>query len=68
MEDPRYSIEVPIHGLGQYTLCKCDTPDTAAEVIKLLLAQKARAYDWITVRIAPDTILDTEQSTNPPFG
>lgn len=53
MSDLRFSIEIPVPGLGQYYLCHCETPEQAAEVVRSLLSAKVPTYDRVTVVIRP---------------
>lgn len=53
MSELRYSIEIPVAGLGQYFLCHVEKPEQAAEVVRALLSAPCPTYDRVTVVIRP---------------
>lgn len=62
-----FEIEIPVAGLGQYTLCKCDDPGHAAEVVRILLSQRDTTYDRVTVVMVPRTEPSRDCGSDPPF-
>lgn len=53
MEKVRYSVELPLVGNpGQYfTVCRADTPEGAAEVVRIILSQRDAEVNEICVRV-----------------
>jgi len=51
MSDLRYAIQIPVPGIGQYTICQCDTAERACEVVRMLLSQRVASYYYVAVVI-----------------
>ncbi len=51
-EITRYDVEIPVPGLGQYTLCVCYTPEAAVAIMESLLTASEPSYDRVTVAIS----------------
>lgn len=49
-----YGVEVPLDGsAAQYELCRCDSPETVAEVVRVLLSANVSGPAQIRVVVHP---------------